>query len=66
MPREREDFRLNMERLNELYPEKEMLSIREAMQVMGFQRDVTAKKYIPFTRSKQVSKVTLARIMSGG
>lgn len=66
MAREREDFRLNLERLNELYPDKEMLNIREAMQVMGFHRDLTAKKYIPFTSSRLVSKVTLARIMSGG
>ena len=66
MPREREDFRLNLERLNELYPDKEMLTIHDVMRVMGFSRDVTVKKYVPLTRSKQVSKVTLARIMSGG
>lgn len=64
MPREKEDFRGNLERLNELYPEKEMLTIKEAMQVMGFKRDCTAKKYIPFTNHR-VSKVTLARIMCG-
>lgn len=64
MPREKEDYRENLERLNELYPEHEMLTIQETMQVMGYKSKNTAKKYIPFTNSR-VSKATLARIMCG-
>lgn len=64
MPREKEDYRGNLERLNELYPEHEMLTIQETMQVMGYKSKNTAKKYIPFTNSR-VSKATLARIMCG-
>lgn len=64
MPREHEDYRANLERLNELYPTREMLNITEAMKVMGYRTKDTAKKYIPFT-NRRVSKATLARIMCG-
>lgn len=64
MSREKEDYRANLERLNTLYPDHEMLTIPEAMQVMGYRSQNTAKKYIPFTNRK-VSKATLARIMCG-
>ena len=65
MAREKEDFRGNLERLNELYPDHEMLTIVETMKVMGYSSKNTVKKYVPFTNSR-VSKVTLARIMCGG
>ena len=64
MAREKEDFRANLERLNELYPDHEMLTILETMKVMGYRSQDTAKKYIPFT-NRRVSKATLARIMCG-
>lgn len=64
MPREKEDYRANLERLNELFPHHEMLTILETMQVMGYRSVNTAKKHIPFTNRK-VSKATLARIMCG-
>ena len=64
MPREKEDYRANLERLNELFPHHEMLTIPETMQVMGYRSPNTAKKHIPFTNRK-VSKATLARIMCG-
>lgn len=64
MPREKEDYRANLERLNELYPDHEMLTIQETMQVMGYRSKDTARKYIPFT-NRRVSKATLARIMCG-
>jgi hypothetical protein len=63
---ERKDYRLNLERLNELYPDKEMLTIHDVMRLMGFTSPNSAKKYVPLTKSKQVSKATMARIMSGG
>ena len=62
MPREKEDFRSNLEQLNRLFPEREMLTVRETMQIMGYSSQYTAKKYIPFKNAK-VSKATLARIM---
>lgn len=65
MAREKEDFRANLERLNELYPDHEMLTIPETMKVMGYASQNTVKKYVPFTNSR-VSKATLARIMCGG
>lgn len=65
MPREKEDYRANIEQLNRLYPDHEMLTIQETMQIMGYRSKDTAKKYIPFT-NRRVSKATLARIMCGG
>ena len=65
MPREKEDYRANLERLNELYPSHEMLTITEVMQVMGYRSRDTAKKHVLFNRDKRVSKATLARIMCG-
>lgn len=64
MPREKEDYRANLERLNELYPDHEMLTIPETMKVMGYRSKDTVKKHIPFT-NRRVSKATLARIMCG-
>lgn len=64
MGREKVDYRANLARLNELYPEKEMLNVEESMKVMGYRSRNTAKKYIPFTFNR-VSKATLARLMCG-
>lgn len=64
MSREKEDYRANLERLNDLYPDHEMLTIPETMKIMGYRSVNTAKKYIPFT-NRRVSKATLARIMCG-
>lgn len=65
MPREKTDFRAHLERLNELYPDKEMLSVAEIKQIMGWKNIRTVKKYVPLTPFLQASKVTLARIMCG-
>lgn len=65
MARGKEDYRANLERLNELYPDHEMLTVLETMKVMGYRSINTVKKYVPFTNSR-VSKATLARIMCGG
>ena len=64
MPREKTDYRANLERLNDIFPDKEMLNIREVMGVMGFKSPDTAKKYVKFT-DRRVSKAALARIMCG-
>lgn len=62
MPREKEDFRANLEQLNRMFPDRELLTIKETMQIMGYHSQNTAKKYIPF-KNARVSKATLARIM---
>lgn len=65
MAREKEDYRANLERLNELFPDHEMLSVRETARVMGF-TEKTVKKYVPFNGpARKVSKAALARIMCG-
>lgn len=64
MPREKEDYRANIEQLNRLYPDREMLTIPEVMRIMGYASPNTAKKHISFT-NRRVSKATLARIMCG-
>ena len=58
------DLRNNIQILNRRYPNKDMLTVREAMLVMGYKSSVTTKKYVPFAHGK-VSKATLARIMCG-
>ena len=64
MGREKVDYRANLERLNELFPDREMLNIQDAMRIMGYKSSETARKYVPFT-NRRVSKATLARIMCG-
>lgn len=64
MPREHPDYRNNIEQLNRLYPDREMLTVAETMQIMGYKSAITAKKHVPFVNHK-VSKATLARIMCG-
>ena len=56
-------FFYRLERLNELFPETEMLNIKQASRVMGYSRD-TARRRLPFC-DRRISKATLARIMCG-
>jgi hypothetical protein len=64
MAREKEDFRTNIEQLNRLFPDREMLTIREAMQILGYSSPNTVKKYLDFVHGK-ISKAALARYMCG-
>ena len=64
MAREKEDFRANIEQLNRLFPEREMLTIRETMQILGYSSPNTVKKYLTFVNGK-ISKAALARYMCG-
>lgn len=64
MAREKEDYRMNIEQLNRLFPEREMLTIREAMQILGYTSPNTVKKYLTFVHGK-ISKAALARYMCG-
>lgn len=64
MAREKEDFRANIEQLNRLFPDREMLTIRETMQILGYTSPNTVKKYLAFVNGK-ISKAALARYMCG-
>ena len=64
MAREKEDYRANIEQLNRLFPEREMLTIRETMQILGYNSPNTVKKYLTFVHGK-ISKAALARYMCG-
>lgn len=62
MGREHPDYRANIEQLNRLFPDREMLTIKETTQILGYKNDVTTKKYIKFVNRK-ISKAALARYM---
>lgn len=62
MPREKEAYRLNVERIKEMYPNKEWLSINEVCKFLG--RDYqTVKKRVKFN-DNFVSVATLASQLS--
>lgn len=67
MGRELIDYRPNLERLNELFPDKEMLTVSDVMRVYGAKnpRSLTVK-FIGEGYRRRVSKASLARQMSGG
>lgn len=64
MSREKEDFRANLERLNELFPNKEMLTVSDVQKVYGYRSRNSVVTRFPFT-DHRISKATLARIMCG-
>lgn len=66
MSRELQDYRSNMEILNNRYPEHDMLSAQEAMEVTGFKTRVTLRKHLGNVfNGGRVSKAALARWMCG-
>lgn len=62
MPREREGFRDNMERLNEFFPDRELLSVTDVIRFTGRDRR-TVVKFFNF-RNNFISKVEVARTLS--
>lgn len=64
MAREKEDFRINIEQLNRLYPDREMLTIPEIMGILGYKSANSVRKNIRLVNGK-ASKATLARYMCG-
>lgn len=66
MPREHPDYRSNIEQLNRLFPDYEMLSLKDVMQVLGYTDPRPVKKYLGgrFVNGK-LSKAALARYMCG-
>ena len=67
MGRELEGYRENIEQLNRLFPNYEMLSLKEVMQVLNYTDPRPVKKFLgnKFVNGK-LSKTALAKYMSGG
>ena len=62
MPREKADYRDNLERLCEVFPSGELLSKTQVSQFTGLCLRVVIKRY-PF-KDNYISKATLARELS--
>jgi hypothetical protein len=62
MPREHENFRANLERLDAMLPGKELLTPTMVGQALGICRQTAAKRYA--FRDGYINKVELARQMS--
>lgn len=66
MAREKEGYRENLEILNARYPDHDMLTIEEIMQVTGYTSINTIRKYFGKALvNRRLSKVYLARYMCG-
>ena len=64
MSREKEDYRANLEILNTRYPDHDMLTIQEIMQVTGYRSVNSVKRNFQLVNRK-ISKAALARYMCG-
>lgn len=66
MSREKEDYRENLRRLDEKFPDKEFLNIGQISQATGLERRIIkntwGKNLKTFGKSQLISKVTLARL----
>jgi len=65
---EKADYRANIERLNCVFPDKDLLNITEVAKFTGWDRKkvvaVFGKEFMTFGKSKQITKVRLARLLS--
>lgn len=67
MAREKEDFRDNIEQLNRLFPDYEMLSIKDVMQVLNVSGvNTVRRRFGDKMVHGKLSKVALAKYMCGG
>ena len=66
MAREKEGYRDNLELLNVRFPDYDMLSVDDALQVTGYKKRDTIMKYLggSFVNNR-ISKAALARYMCG-
>ena len=58
MPRELETYRPQLQRMDELFPETEMLSVADVMKLTGTCYNTT-KRYFPF-KGHYISKINVA------
>ena len=66
MPREKEFYRENLEILNTRFPDHDMLTIDEIMQVTGYTSINTIRKIFgKMLVNRKLSKAALARYMCG-
>lgn len=63
MAREKQSFRDNLERICEVYPDKELLTMQEVREFLGISYHMT-RNLIQFNKMKLVSKADLARQIS--
>lgn len=68
MAREKEFYRENLELLNSRYPDHDMLTFPEVMQVMGWGDRRTIRKHLGeyITPDMKISKTMIAQFMCGG
>lgn len=66
MPRERDTYRDNLERIKERYPTKEVMNVEETARFLGLERRTVKKHFAEeFSRGKGlISVATLARRLS--
>ncbi len=66
MAREKQDYRENIQLLNERFPQHDMLTELQAMEVTGYKTRSTLRKHLgqSFT-GKRISKAAMARWMCG-
>ena len=66
MAREKIDYRATVEQLNRRFPDYDMLTLKEVMQVLNYSDPRPVKKFLgkEFTNGK-LNKMTLARYMCG-
>lgn len=66
--REKEDYRANLERLNDIFPDKEILSISETAKFLGLNRQKISQdwkdEFITIGKGKYISKSKIARLIS--
>lgn len=66
MAREKECYRENLEILNTRYPDHDMLTIEEIMQVTGYRSINSIRKHLGnHLVNRKISKAALARYMCG-
>lgn len=67
MAREKLDYRCTIEQLNRLFPDHEMLTLQEVMQVLNYSDPRPVKKmlgsYFSINCGNKLNKSTLARLM---
>lgn len=63
MPREKEGFRANMERINAIVPERECLKKADVRRITGWDYR-TMHKRLNFNRFGEITKADLARQLS--
>ena len=66
MRKEHRDYKRNLDLLNARYPDHEMLSEQQAMEVTGYKTRITIRKHLGKSFvNHRISKAALARWMCG-